>query len=149
MNENLTTKNLLNKLIGAASALSLCAVLGVASEARADEPQLELGAERVTAVAMDDYHASTIVRARTPGKSAVTFSAMEEEIAPNAEVVFEIRSESGEGDGTRRWRCVARDNVSECFDKPVRVSYLDDDQRVVLEVRVQQRVGRVPFFANR
>ncbi|MEQ9496201.1 MAG: hypothetical protein RIT81_05065 [Deltaproteobacteria bacterium] len=147
MNRTPSTTNLLNKLLGVASAVSMCAVLGVASEARAERPapELDLGDKRVTAVAMDDFHESRIVRERTPGKKAVTFSAMNEKIDAKAEVVFEIRSESSDRD-LPRWRCVARKNVNECFDKPVRIAYLANDDRVVMSVRVQKRS---PILANR
>lgn len=148
MNRISTSQSLTSKILGAASALSMCAVFGVVSEARAEPPQIRLGAERVTAVEMTTYHESRIVRTRSPGKSAVTFSAMDESIDAKAEVVFEIRSEAGD-EATPRWRCVARSNVNECFDKPVRVEYRDGDERVVMNVRVQKRLARAPFFANR
>ncbi len=142
-----SNSNLLDKLLGVASAVSMCAVLGFASEARAERPspELDLGDKRVTAVVMDAFHESRIIRERSPGKKAVTFTAMNEQIDAKAEVVFEIRSESSDGD-LPRWRCVARDNVNECFDKPVRVAYLAGDDRVVMSVRVQRRS---PVLANR
>lgn len=148
MNRN---KNLLPSLLTHAAigvgALGMLAVLSPA--AHAADHAIEVGNQRVTAVPMQRYeNESRIVRQRTPGKHAVTFSAMPEAIDDGAVVVFEIESVS-HVTRTERWRCVAQKNVSECFDKPVRINYLDDDRKVVMKVRVEPEAKKADFLARR
>lgn len=146
MNKNNTTTTTLRALIGATLGFGL--MFAASSPAHASETAMKVGPERVTAVSMAAYNESKIVRERTDGKKAVTFSAMQEEIDKAAEVVFEIRSESKVAE-IPRWRCVARSNVRECFDTPVRVKYLEGDERMVMHVRVQASGTQAPVFANR
>ena len=79
----------------------------------------------------------TVVRERSPGKSFATFAADPQPLEPGSQMVFEIRSESGSGGTTPRWRCVASRDVAECLGAPVRIRYLSGDRRIVLSLRVR------------
>ena len=127
--------------------LSLCAMLAAMTPTSASAAEVHVGDARVTALEMV-YRDSQIVRERSPGKDAVKFSAMDAEIDESAVVVFEVQSESADKRVTR-WRCVAERNVSECFASPLRVKYLDDDVRLVMNVRVEAARTDVPAYARR
>ena len=117
-------------LAAAASVVALSAPVAMASA----EPSATFS--RTTIVPMDRYHRETrIVRERSVGKEHVLFSADAQPIDSAARLIFEIRSESDDR-AVVRWRCTAVNDVSECFDKPVKVRYLPEDARVVLSVRL-------------
>ncbi len=91
---------------------------------------------------------ATVVRVRTPGKSAVTFRAQSEAIAEGMVLVFEVTS-IGRAGAVKRWRCVAVDDVSECLGQPVRVAYLPSDDAIVLHAQVAPGSDPGPAFALR
>ncbi len=91
---------------------------------------------RVTEIRADRYFEDAqVVRARTPGKTSVSFSAQPETIPQGAVAFFEINSLSQDGK-VSRWTCIATKDVSECLGKPVKVKYLQHDQAMALTVRM-------------
>ena len=113
-------------------ALAAFSVPGFAGAAPASSPSYS----RTTVVPIDQYHReSRIVRERSVGKEHVRFSADAQPIGPGAAVKFEIRSMNGDK-AVVRWRCTATDDVSECFERPIRVRYLPNDTQVVLSIEV-------------
>jgi hypothetical protein len=123
-----------------------CCALFSSAPALARKP-LSYEPARETELAFDRYEETrTIVRHRSRGKQAAIFTAAQQPIDKGAAMVFEIRSESDQRQ-IPRWRCVALEDVRECFASPVRVPYLEGDQRVVLTVTT--RSEHDPEIASR
>lgn len=114
----------LTRIALGAFTLSLCSSVAAASPARVTEAEIDAFGVPVK-----------VVRARTPGKTAAVFEAEPEALSADAVAVVEIRS-VGKYGATKRYYCVAVDDVSECLGQPVRVPYLDDDDAVVLSVEL-------------
>jgi hypothetical protein len=117
-------------------SLGLAACASLSAVATAAEP-----AARVTEAELDRYGVPVkVVRARTPGKRAVTFEADPEPLAAGSVAVVRIES-LNRGGTVQRWRCVAVDDIAECLGRPVRVPYLTGDKAVVLSVELAPDQG--------
>ncbi len=119
---------------GVGLCLALIPALGAATPVTSEGTKA-----RQSTLSLDTYfQAAQVVRHRTPGKQSVRFSAAAQAIQPGAVAVFEIRS-VGKFGAHLRWRCVAVENVNECFEKSVKVKYLPHDQLVALSVHFENR----------
>lgn len=123
-------------------SLALALALGItfaAGAALAEPPArkpIVADTERTTVIELDHYGRTTVIeRARTRSKRAAVFTAAAQPIDPGAMLVFTARSISPAGN-VERWRCVATRNVSECFARPLSLSYLPGDTSIVLVVEV-------------
>ncbi len=93
-------------------------------------------AAKTTSIAPTRYYEAHVVeRVRTGHKANAVFSAAPAAIARGADVVFEARSVAGSNQEVR-WRCVAREDVSECLGAPLSVAYRTGDDKVTLTVLV-------------
>lgn len=120
------------------------AVLGLATAATADESRkpFTYEAPRESTLELKRYEQPmTVVRERTEGKSQAVFSAPAQPIDRNAIMVFRIVSVAQDGREMPRWRCVAVEDVSECFGKPVKLRYLPDDIRLELTAVAKPRAS--------
>lgn len=123
------------KTIITTAATAFVAIFALNAQAAPDvEPSARLS--RTTEITMDNYKETQIVRERSPNKKLVAFRAEDAKVDKRAEVRFRVFSETDDGKSVERWSCVARENVRECFEKPVRVHYLPQDARMVMKVAV-------------
>lgn len=129
-------------------ATALVIALFSTSVARADAPKAEQApraSSRVRAreVKLETYEAPVeIVRSKTRGMKVAAFGAEPQVVEPTSVILFEIRSVSTRG-SVDRWRCIAVENVSECFPNAVRLSYLPGDQRMILTVTAKPRTADI------
>ena len=127
-----------NTLKNALRIGTLGLALGAASSARAEAP---IDADNacpksgVTELRVDRYYQPVeIERPRCGDASSRTFSAMASQpIQEGAVMVFEIRS-VGKSSSMLRWRCVATDDVTDCLGEPVKIGYLEGDQKLVMRI---------------
>lgn len=128
MNTTHTTKTLAAALL----VTALCPAVAAAAEP----------ASKTTEIAPERYYEAHVVeRVRTGAKANAVFSAAPAAITHGADVVFEARSVSGSTEEVR-WRCVAREDVSECLGQPLSLAYRTGDDKVTLTVLVvPERAG--------
>lgn len=101
-------------------------------------PTSDAPAPRETEVSLDaPGEAVHVVRKRTPGRSAVVFDVPAETIEEGHYVRFSVTSKSAD-DAVERWSCVAYTKTTECFARPLRIAYRDEDERVVLTVEARR-----------
>jgi hypothetical protein len=96
--------------------------------------------QRETALVIDQYGKPvSVVRHRTAGVKAAIFSAQPGRIDPDSVVVFEVHAVGMKG-RKLRWRCLATEDVKECFATPVSLRFRDGDRKLILTATARPRV---------
>jgi hypothetical protein len=153
-----------NVAVGVMCSISLAALMTISKPARAEpskarEPIKPVPAEgtrsplveakvRTTELVVDRYNrVQKVVRMRHEGKTYASFSADPQLIDKGAAILFEIHSISPKG-GVSRWRCVAVNDVAECLGVPIKVRWLEGEDRMVLTATLKPQNEAGAGFAG-
>ncbi len=77
---------------------------------------------------------------RQPGEVAASFQLEPAPVPEGTHVVFEVHSIRG-AERVLRWRCVAVEDLAECFVQPLLIAFRTGDQTLRLEVQLVDPVG--------
>lgn len=81
-----------------------------------------------------------VIRHRSQGATYAKFEVEPKSLDRDTLVVFEVRSLNEKGE-VPRWRCIAVDDTSDCFEGARRFRWVGSDEAMVLRVRAADRRG--------
>ena len=108
--------------------------LFLAAPAEGAKPEREgaAGASQFIRVGADRQ---VVEHVRQPGEIAASFKVASGAVPEGAQVVFEVHAIRG-AERVLRWRCVAVEDLAECFVEPLLIAFAAADQALRLEVQL-------------